>query len=148
MKDMVRMNWLIVLLGIALLGGGYAAARSYAGFKKEIRAAVKCQAIVDRLLQRGYLIQAAMQLQECAGATVAVRNWDALLSDSTVKINRELASADVRTRVMARAVLEHMARWEPQSSPIAYGLPAGRSDTEIATQEILAQALADASPGR
>ena len=142
-----RMNWLIPLLGIVLVGGGYSASRSYLGLQQKIDAAVQFQATLEHIEDTCSLLQMQAQLQSggCAGSAPGL---DERLSGSVANLDRELASPDEQTRDTLRIFFDFMARHQSQNSPKAARLSADPSVTEMAAQKILAQALAVASLGK
>jgi hypothetical protein len=145
--NLLRTNWLIPVLGIALVGGGYPLAKSYLRFSEEIRAESQSGAIVDCLLEDYNLSRVLMQLQsgDCAAPA---RSLDELLSANIMTINSQLASVDPQTRAVAEACFDHMGRQRAQSLPLAAGLVKDGSSSEIAARGNLAQALASGSRGR
>lgn len=140
------MNWMIPLLGIVLVGGLYAAARSYLGFQRQIDAGVEFEAAAERIFDALSLMQVQRGLQS-GGCPEAARSLDNYLSDSIAALDGQLASADERTRSLIRAFFDAKGL-RSQNSPIAAGLAVGRSDTELAAQTIFAQGLAGAAPAK
>jgi hypothetical protein len=142
----VRMNWLIPLLGVVLLGGGFAGARSYLGFEQQIGTDLEFQATIDRIGEACDLLQVQRQFHN-GGCPEAARRLDECLSASVVTLNRELASPDEQTQVMLNVFFEFMARHQSQRSPAAASLHAAPRVTELGAQKIVAQTLASASLG-
>ena len=145
--NILRINWLIPALGIALVGGGYPLAKSYLELNEEIRSGSQSGAIVDCLLEDYNLNRVLMQLQN-GGCAIPARRLEELLSADIATVNSQLASVDPRTQSIAEACFDLMARQRSQNSPVGAGLPAGSSGREIAAQGILIQAMASESPGK
>ena len=143
----VGMNWLIPLLGVVLLGGGYAAARSYLRFEQMISADGQLIATLDRIDEAHSLLLIQRQLQG-GGCPEAVHYVDGCLSASVATLECELTSPDERTRAILRLFLERMGRVRSENSPMAARLPAGPGIPELAAQQTLAQGLVHSSPGR
>lgn len=143
----VRMNSLIPLLGIVLVGGGLAAGRSYLGFEQQIGTGLQFIETLDRIDEAARLLRIQTQVQKggCAGS---VPSLDESLSESLVTLDRELASPDERARVMVKVLFDYMARRQSQNSPMAASLPVVLSVTELGARKLVAQSLASASPGK
>lgn len=142
----VRMNWLILLLGIVLVSGGYAARRSYLGFERRIAANQQFTETAGRVSEACALLRIGTQLQG-GGCPGAAQRLEEHLSASVASLQDELASADERTREMIEDFFKHMARMQSQNPPMAVSLPTDPSVTELAAQKTLAQTVVAASPG-
>jgi hypothetical protein len=145
--NIYRIDWLIPVLGIALVGGGYFLTKSYLGLKEGMRSGEQCSATVDRLVEDLRLNQILMQAEN-GGCAETARSLDELLSANIADENSQLASADSDTRAMVAFCFKHIARQRSQNSPVGADLPAGRSDREAAAPKILTQTLASASPDK
>jgi hypothetical protein len=138
-KNILSMNWLIPMLGVILIGGGYPLAKSYIGYEAEIRSQEQSAEIVDRLLETCQLNETLMQFHnvECAAPA---RGVQALLSANIEAINADLASVDPGIRTIAAACFERVGYLRSATSPLAAGLLADRSDGQIAAPTTLAHA--------
>jgi hypothetical protein len=136
-----RITWIILVLGIVLVGGGYPLAKSYLGFEAIIRSEPQTLATSEGLTQTVALnrIRARAQHSGCAAVGSSL---DELLAVNIASVNAQLESVDPWTQDTVRNVLNWVARVRSQQSPKAAGLPVSRSEREVA-----AQTLATASPG-
>lgn len=141
----VKVNWLIPLLGVVLVGGGYKAARSFVGFNQTLVEESRFEETIDRMLEneRLFLIQAQFQSGGCPNAAGCVAEG---LSESVTLLESELASPEERTRTVVARFLEHLAHMRSQHVRIAASLPAGFDGS--AAQETLAQAVIGSSVGK
>jgi uncharacterized protein YecA (UPF0149 family) len=124
-----RMNWLIPMLGIVLVGGGYAAARSYKGLDQAMNNELQFASTAERVREGVRLLQIQTQLAKgsCPGRA---RQVDESLSFCVEALDLELASADARTQGFITSFFEHMAHVQSQLAPTAVSFPAKRSETE------------------
>jgi hypothetical protein len=143
--NIYRIDWLIPVLGIALVGGAYCLTKSYLGLQEGIRSGQQYSATVDRLIEDCHLNRIVMQADD-SGCAVTARSLDELLSANIATDNSQLASADTDTRAIVEVCFKYIARQRSQNSPVGADLPAGRSDREAAVQQILTQTLASARP--
>ncbi len=142
-----RIDWLIPVLGIALVGGGYFPMKSYLGLQEQTRSAEQFKATVDLLWEDVDLSRLLMQAQGSGCATTA-RSLDELLSAHLATDSPRLASAAPETRALVQVVARFVDRRRSESTPMAGDVPAGGSDREVAGQRILTQTLASAFPGK
>ena len=143
----LRIDWLIPVLGIALVGGGYLPMKSYLGFKEQIGSEEQFSATMDCLWEDCDLSQMLIQAQASGCATTA-RSLDELLSAKVATDSARLASADRDTRGLVEDFPRFIDRRRSESTRMAGDVPAGRSEREIAGQRVLTQTLASASPGK
>ena len=142
-----RADWLIPVLGIALVGGGYFPMRSYLGLQEQIRAGEQYSVTVDRFREDCDLSQILMQAH-VSGCAMTARNLDELLSANVATYSARLASANPNTQGLVEAVTRFIDRRRSESNRMAGDIPAGRSESEVAGQRILMPTLASASPGK
>jgi len=140
MKTKYRgIDWLILLLGMGVVAGGFAAATTYLGLERKIHSGEVCAVILDRLYQDQKLSAALKTLHDGDAATAAQR-LDLLLCDNILRIHSELASADDRTRAYVKDEFARIARLRPRNSDIPVGAKPERSDDQAEAEKILAQA--------
>jgi hypothetical protein len=144
--NVFKVDWLIPVLGLALVGGGYALTKSYLGLQAEIRAEEQLMVTINRLAEDCRLTQVLLEAQD-TGCTVTARSLDELLSANIAAVSSELTSADPQAQAIAEACFKHIARRRSQNSPMAANLPAGRGDLPLAAPRVPEQTLASASPG-
>jgi len=127
------MNWLIPVLGIVLVGGGYAARSTYLGFQQSIEANAQFAETMDRVDEACSLLRIQTQFQG-GGCPEAARRVDESLATSVATLDRELASSDEQTRCLVNAFFEYRARHQAQNPPTAAILPARRGVSETGDQ--------------
>lgn len=142
-----RADWLIPVLGIALVGGGYFAMRSYLGLQEQIRAGEQYSATVDRFWADCDLSQVLMQAH-ASGCGTTARRLDELLSANVATYSARLASANPSTQGLVEAVTGFIDRRRSESNPTAGDMPASLSEREVAGQRPLMPTLASASLGK
>jgi len=142
-----KLNWLSPVLGIALVGGGYVLARSYAGYDEQIRSQTQSGATVDRLLETCHLgrARAGFYNTECAAQADRL---DELLSADVAGIKADLPAVDPQTQALAESCFKHLNRLQAQRSSKPAGLAGDRSESQLTPQPILAWAPADNSSGK
>jgi hypothetical protein len=141
-----RIDWLIPVLGIALVGGAYFPMKSYREYQEQIRYGEQSIATWDHLWEMVDLSQIMGQAQ-AGGCAMTALSLDGLLSASLWTESDQLPPADTNDRVLVEAVARFIDRRRPDSTPMAGGVRAGGSEREVAGQRILTQTLAGASPG-
>jgi hypothetical protein len=139
-------DWLIPLLGIVLVGGSYFSVKSYLGFAEQLDFEERFEATMDRLWEDCDLSRILVQAQASGCATTA-RSLDELLSANVATHSARLTSADPDTRGLVEAYTGFIDRRRSESTPMAGDARAGRSDRGVAGRRLLAQTLANASPG-
>ena len=142
-----RVDWLIPVLGIALVGAAYCLMKSYAGYEQEFRSANQTMAICDRLVEDCNLTRSLVQAQN-DGCAATSRGLDALLCSDMATVKADAASADPRTQRIVQACYDYLDRRRSEDSPMGAGLPARQSVPQLAAQSVPAQTLAGASAGK
>jgi hypothetical protein len=142
-----KIDWLIPVLGIALVGGGYFPMKSYLGFQEELRSNDQLTVTLERLREDCDLSQILTQAQ-AGGCSVAARGLDEVLSANLATHSARLASSDADTRGLLEAVVSFIDRRRSESASMAADGLVGHSDREVAGQRNLTQTLASASTGR
>jgi hypothetical protein len=141
-----KADWLVPVLGIALVGAAYYPAKSYLAWKEEIRSAERLSGIVDHLREDCSLSRIA-QGSQAAGCAATGQRLDELLSANIVALNAELGPADARARELAEACFNYMARQRSQSSPAAAHWPTGRNDLPLAPPAFAGPIVASTASG-
>jgi hypothetical protein len=138
----LKMNWLIPVLGIAVVAGSIVAGTTYLNLERKTQAAEALTATLDRLYQ-DQMLSAALKTLHAGEAAVAAQRLDLLLCDDILRTNSELASADARTRTFVEDAFRRIALLRPK---IAHGAAAGSAQDctgdQAAAQRILELALA------
>lgn len=137
----LEIDWLVPLVGIAVVVGGIVAARTYFDLERKTQADEALAQTVGRLYQ-DQKVNAALKLIHDGDMKGAAQRLDALLCEDILRLNRELASADARTRAFMEDALRRMALARPG---IAAGAASGsgqeRSEDQLAAEMILRKAL-------
>ena len=136
-----RIDWLIPVLGIALVGGGYFPVKSYLGLQEQIRSCERFEATTDRLWEYCDLGRVMVQAQS-GGCASTARSLYELVAANLATESAGLAPADSDTRVLVERVAEYIDRRRPESPPMAGDGSAGGSGYEVPGQRRLTQALA------
>ena len=140
----MKLDWLVPLVGIAVVAAAVAAAKAYLDFERETHTGEVLTATLDRLSQ-GHQLSLALKSIHDGDAAAAARRLDLLLCEHIVRIDSELPSADARARPFVEDSFRRMALVRPR---IAEGGPADSakdfSDDQFAAEQILSRALAGA----
>ena len=138
----IKIDWLIPVLGIAVVAGSLLAGTTYLNLERKIHADEAFTATLDRLYQDQQL-SAALKTIHDGEVGVAAQRLDLLLCGHILRTNSELASADPRTRTFVEDAFRRMARVRPKSpNGAATGSAQECSDDQTAAQRILDLALA------
>jgi len=136
-RNVFRVDWLIPVLGIVLVLGGYSLTKSYHGALEDIRLGQQFNAIIDRLTGDCRLSRVLSEAQ-AAGCAVTAQSLDELLATDMATLNAELQSAEPQARALAEACFEYIARRRHQNAPLA---------SQLATPRLGERTLASAAPG-
>jgi hypothetical protein len=137
----MKIDWLIPLLGIALVAGGIVAAATYLDLERKIHSGEAFAATLDHLYQDQQL-SAALKLIHEGETAAAARSLDLLLCDNLLLVNSQLAAADDRARTLAKDAFVGIALLRPKNSPTAAGAAQELYDDQIQAEKILMQACA------
>jgi hypothetical protein len=133
MKTRYRMmNWLIPVLGIAVVAAGLVAGKSYTGLERKVQADEAFIPTLDRL-QVDRQFSVALKALHDGEVDKAAQYLDLVLCWHILRTDAELGSADAQTRAYVQDVFRRIARVRPKT---ADGAAAG------STQECSAQAAA------
>jgi hypothetical protein len=135
-----RIDWLIPVLGIALVGGGYFPMKSYLGLQEQIRSWEQLEATMDRLLECCDLSRVMVQAQS-GGCASTARSLYELVAANLATESAGLASADPDARAVVERVAEYIDRRRSESPPMAGDGSAAGSGYEVAGQRSLTQTL-------
>jgi hypothetical protein len=137
----LKRQWLAPLLGVAVVGGGLMATRTYFELEHKVRAHEALTATLERLYQDQKLSTALKSLHD-GDVQGAAQRLDVVLCESILRLNDELASADARTRMYIEDAFRRIAL---ARSGIAGGEAAGPgqgyTDDQAAVERILRRAL-------
>jgi hypothetical protein len=138
----LKKDWLILLLGLALVAGGFAATTTYLGLERKVSSGEAFSATLDRLYQSQKLSAALKTLHDGDMAT-AVQRLDLLLCDNILMINSDLALADDLKRAHVKDVFRKIALLRPQNPSTIAGATLEISNDQIEAEKILAQACVE-----
>ena len=138
----LKMDWLIPLLGIAVVAGSLVAGTTYRDFERKIQTDEAYMATLDRLYE-DHQISAALKTLHDGSVDAAAQRLDLLLCDHILTTNSELPTADARTRTFVADTFRRIALLRPKTANGAVSGPTQACDNDqAAAQRILALALA------
>ena len=128
-----RKNWLIFVLGIAAVGGGFFLIRAHLRLEEQIRSAEQWNATLDGLREDCHLGEMMMRAQ-LGGSANTAHGLDRLLSANLSAEAAGIASADTNARAMLESVARYVDRRRPPSMPLAADVRLSGGDHEVAEQ--------------
>src|ERR1035437_10752963 len=117
----LKIDWLIPVLGIAVVAGSLVAGTTYLNLERKIHANEALTATLDRLYQ-DHQLSVALKTIHNGEVAAATQRLDLLLCGHILATNSELTSADPRTRTIVEDAFRRMARIRPKS---AHGMAVG-----------------------
>ena len=108
----LKMQWLAPLLGVAVVGGGLMATRTYFELEHKVRAHEALTATVERLYQ-DHKVSTALRLIHDGDTAGAAQRLDVMLCEDVLRLNDELPAADERTRMYVEDTLRRIALVRP-----------------------------------
>ena len=133
----MKLDWLVPLVGIAVVAAAVAAAKAYLDFERETHTGEVLTATLDRLSQDHQLSLALKSIRD-GDAAAAARRLDLLLCEHIVRLDSELASADPRTRTYVEDAFQRIALVRPRVVQAQSANSATEySDDQIAAERIL-----------
>ena len=138
----LKIDWLIPVLGIAVVAGSLVAGTTYLNLEKQIQATEAFTAKLDGLYQDHQLSLALKSIHN-GEVSAAAQRLDLLLCVHILRTNSELPSAEPRTRIIIEDAFRKIALVRPKSGPsAATGSTQECSDDQKRAQQILELALA------
>ncbi len=138
----LKIDWLIPLLGVAVIAAGMVAATTYVNLERKIQADQAFMATLDRMLQ-DQQISSVLRTMHDGQADQALQRLDLILCADILRTNSELASADARTRQCIEDAFRRLAHTRPKIQEGATAASTGGSfEDQMAAQRILELALA------
>lgn len=138
----IKMDWLMPVLGIAVVAGSIVAGSTYLDLVRRTQADEAFTTTLDRLYQDEKL---SMVLKSCHDGNMAgaVQRLDWLVCANIIRTDAEQASADARTQAYVKEVFRRIALIRPRT---ARGPAAGPAqdccDDQTAAERILDLTLA------
>lgn len=138
----LKMNWLIPVLGIAVVAGSLVAGTTYRNLERETQADEALTATLDRL-QQELEISSLLKTIHDGKVEGAAERLDLLLCGNILRTDSELGSADPQTRVCVQDAFRRMALLRPKTANGAgVGSTQECTDDRVAAERILSKALA------
>ncbi len=134
----VKIDWLIPLLGIALVCGGYFLVRSWIGFQEEVRSNEQLEVTLERVREASDLCQIMTQAK-AGGCVVAAQHLDEMLAATLASDGVRIASTQAESRVTLETFIRFIDRRRSESPPMAGDVPGGGSGYGAAEQMMLAE---------
>jgi hypothetical protein len=142
----MKLNWLIPIMGIALVAGGLLAAATYLKLEHEDHAAQESIARMQRL-QRDLQLCAVLRTIRDGDMNSAARDLDLWLCSDIVALNSQLASVDAGDRSLIRNAFARFALIRPASAELLTEEGHELRSDQVEAETILARALAAIRPG-
>ena len=105
----LKIDWLIPVLGIAVVAGSLVAATTYLDLERKAQAEESFTATLDRLYEDQQLSTALKTLHDGA-VDAGVQRLDLLLCGHILRTDSELASAGARTRTFVEDAFRRIAQ--------------------------------------
>ncbi len=140
----LKTNWLALVLGVVVVGGGLVAATTSVKLERQLRAHDEFGTMLDRLYADQRLCVALKSLHE-GKAEEAAQRLDQLFCESILRLDAELPSADERARAYVEDSFRRFALVRPK--PVAQGTDGSAprfSEDQAAAERILGRVAAGA----
>src|ERR1035438_2615996 len=111
----LKIDWLIPVLGIAVVVGSLVAGTAYLNLERKIHANEALTATLDRLYQ-DHQLSVALKTIHNGAVAAGTQRLDLLLCGHILTTNSELGSADPRTRTIVEDAFRKIARIRPKSA--------------------------------
>ena len=137
----LKANWLVPLVGVAVVAGGLMAATTYFDLERKVQAHEALTQTLERLYQDQRL-NAALKSIHDGDVKGAAQRLDALLCGNIIRLNAGLASADARTRTYVEDAFRRIALSRPGiAGEEAAGSGQECRQDQVAVETILSRAL-------
>ena len=140
----LKMNWLIPMLGIAVVAGTYLTATTYLDVERKVEAEQAFVVTVDQVYQAQQIGSALKAIKE-GEVKGAAERLDLLLCNRILRLDSELAASDARTKALIGMAFQKIAAARPktESEPTAGGAQQ-IGDARTAAEKILTVNVASA----
>jgi len=142
----IKTNWLIPVLGIALVASGVIAAATYLELERKTHSAEVSMAAMACLNRDLQLCSALRTIHE-GDVSTAARHLDLLLCEDIIAVNSQLASLNDGERAFIRNAFARFALVRPKSAQLLTDTTQELRSDQIEAETILAQAGAGIIPG-
>src|ERR1035438_10540670 len=137
----LRLDWLIPLLGIAVVVGGMTGATTYVRWERDTQSAQSLANTLEHLYQDQTISLALRRIHDGEIAAAAQR-LDVLLCDDVLQISADLGSADAQTRAYVGDGFRRIERVRPKTPEAAASGAVPPTTTDQAeAQRVLALAM-------
>jgi hypothetical protein len=138
----MKIDWLVPLVGAAVVAGCLMAVNTYLGLERRIQAEDTLATTLDHLCQDQKLSVVLKKIHNGAAAEAA-QNLDLILCASILRLSDGLASADPQTRAYVEDAFRRIARVRPMTGAGAAGSAAQDcNEDQVAAERVLMLALA------
>ncbi len=137
-----EINWLIPVLGVAIVAGAVMATTSYTNTQRSVHSAESLVPTLDKIYLDQVLCGALREIHD-GEVNRAAQRLDLFLCGNILRLHDELASADPQTRAYVEEAFRRIGRVRP-SNPVPDRSASGLELTsdQAAAQQILALATA------
>lgn len=137
----LKADWLVPLVGVAVVAGGLMAATTYFDLERQVQAHAALTQTLERLYQDQKL-NAALKSIHDGDVQGAAQRLDTLLCANILRLNNELDSADARTRSYVKDAFRRIALARPRiAGSEAAVLDQESGNDRRAAETILSRAL-------
>jgi len=128
-----RISWLVAVLGIALVCGGYFAVKSYLGYTEQIASGARFDATLDRCFETVHLggLLGKAQGSRCMDTA---RGLDDLLSTRLAAEWARVESAGRDAQTLMEAMAKFIDRRRSEGPPLAGNMPGNDGGDRAAWQ--------------
>jgi hypothetical protein len=138
----MNIDWLIPLLGTALVAGVVLAARIYLDIERKTQSAEAFTGTLDHLYQ-DQVLSAALKILHDGDAAAAAQRLDLLLCDNILRLNSEVAFADDRKAAYVQSAFLRIARLRPKHPDTTDGVARELDSDQLKAEKILRQVCAE-----
>jgi hypothetical protein len=136
-----EINWLIPVLGVAMVAGCVMAAAYYVDTERKIHSAESLAPTLDNIYLDQLLSGVLKDIHD-GDVNGAAQRLDLLLCGNILRLNAELDSADDRTRAYVEDAFRRIGRVRPQIPvPVSSASAPELANDQAAAQRILALAM-------
>ena len=131
-----KSDWLVPLVGIAVVGGSLMAATTYVNLEKRVSAGETLSATLDHLYQ-DQALSAALRTLRDGQVESAAQRVDLVVCQNILRLDSQVTSADPRTRAYIEDAFRRIAQLRPKIDPGA----GGYSEDQVAAEKVLASVV-------
>jgi hypothetical protein len=145
-NNLIKIKWLIPILGIASLAGSLVGAATYIELQREAHSGEAHHAALGHLwLDQG--LCCVLRSMHQGDVNSAAQQLDRLLCGDIIGINSELGSAGAADRAFVTNAFAHFVLVRPKSAALLAGTGQELSDDQLEAARILEHAANGITPG-